>query len=261
MKALDIAATGMQAMQTQVEVVSQNLSNMSTSGYKRQRPEFQDLIYIHQRRVGANANDTGVLVPAGISLGMGVKTAAVYRVHQQGDLQRTDNALDLAIQGRGFFQVQMANGDTAYTRAGAFQLSADGEIVTQDGLLVLPGITVPIDASDLSVNENGEVLVRQGTQQTITNLGQMQLATFINPTGMEAIGNGLLLETEASGAPTEGVPGQEGYGSILQGFIENSNVDPVAEVTNLILAQRAYEMNSKIITAADEMYQTLNQVS
>ena len=258
MRSLNIAATGMLAQQRNVEVVSNNLANMNTTGYMRRRTEFHDLLYQNVRRVGSTSSDEGSVVPSGVQIGLGVKLAAVYRIHEQGNLTATDNTLDMAIQGKGFFQVELPSGDTAYTRDGTFQLNADGEIVTHDGYSVLPGITVPADAIDVTINQSGEVLVKVQGQVALQNVGQLQIATFANEAGLEAIGSNLLIETPASGAPAVSAPQEPGYGSILQGFLETSNVNAVEEITNLISAQRAYEMNSKVIQTADEMMATLN---
>lgn len=259
MKSLNIAATGMQAQQTNVEVISNNLANMTTTGYKRHRAEFQDLIYQDLRRVGTNSSDVGTIVPTGVQLGLGVKTAGVYRSHAQGSVTLTDNPLDVAINGRGFFQIELPNGDFAYTRNGAFQISPDGEIVTMDGYLVSPNIAIPEDAVEISINANGEVEAIIDGQIQPSNLGQLDMAIFINPNGLRAMGGNLYTATEASGDPILDVPGAEGYGEILQGFLEQSNVDPVTEITSLIVAQRAYEMNSSVISKSDEMWQALNQ--
>ena len=258
MRALSIAATGMLAQQRNVEVVSNNLANMNTTGYMRRRTEFHDLLYQNLRRVGSTSSDDGSVVPSGVQIGLGVKLAAVYRIHEQGNLNATDNTLDMAIQGKGFFQIELPSGDTAYTRDGTFQLNADGEIVTHDGYSVLPGITVPDDAIDVTINQSGEVLVKVQGQVELQNVGQLEIATFANEAGLEAVGSNLLTETPASGAPTVSSPQEPGYGSILQGFLETSNVNAVEEITNLISAQRAYEMNSKVIQTADEMMATLN---
>ncbi len=261
MRSLDIAATGMFAQQTNVNVISQNLANQTTTGYKAQRAEFQDLIYQNLRRVGTNSSDVGTIVPAGVQLGLGAKTGAVYREFRQGTLQSTDGALDIAIQGKGFVQVELPDGTIAYTRDGSFKLSPDGEIVTIDGYIIEPAITVPDDATSLSINTSGEVEVMIPGQIDPSNLGQLELVTFINPSGLEAIGDNLYLETPASGDPILGIAGQDGLGTIIQGFLEGSNVNPVTELTNLIIAQRAYEMNSKVVTASDEMLQSLNQAA
>jgi len=259
MRSLHIAATGMLAQQTNVNVISQNLANQTTTGYKLQRAEFQDLIYQDLRRVGSNSSDVGTIVPTGVQLGLGVKTGAISRNTEQGTVQQTENPLDLAIQGEGYFQIELPNGEIAYTRDGAFKLSPDGEIVTLDGYIVEPAITVPEDAIDIAINAAGEVEVTLEGQVEPANLGQLEVSTFINPAGLEAIGDNLFLETPASGDPIVGIAGEEGVGTLLQGYLENSNVDPVREITNLIVAQRAYEMNSKVITASDEMLQALNQ--
>ncbi|HFD16762.1 MAG TPA: flagellar basal-body rod protein FlgG [Rhodospirillales bacterium] len=260
MRALSVAATGMMAQQLHVEVISNNIANMTTTGYKRRRPEFQDLLYQSQRRIGAASGQDGSIVPAGVELGLGVKTAAVYRVHGQGNLVNTENSLDLAIQGDGFFVVELPSGETAYTRSGNFQLSPDGLIVTADGYTVSPGITVPQDAIDVSINAEGQVTAKIEGQIELADLGQIDLATFVNPAGLSAIGNNLLLETEASGTAVLGTPGSDGFGTLQQGFLESSNVNPVQEITALITAQRAYEMNSKVISAADQMLGTVTQM-
>ncbi len=259
MRSLNIAATGMQAQQTYVDVISHNIANMTTNAYKRQRPEFQDLIYENIRRVGTNSTDAGTIIPTGIQLGLGVKTAATYRSMAQGTVELTDNSLDIAINGRGFFVVELPNGTQAYTRNGALQLSPQGEVVTADGFLVAPGITVPENAISVSINQSGEVEIQIEGQVQPANLGQLQLMTFVNEAGLEAVGDSLFLETMASGPPIQGIAGEQNFGTILQGYLETSNVDSVKEITNLVVAQRAYEMNSKIITTSDEMMQALNQ--
>lgn len=260
MKSLQIAATGMMAQQLNVEVISNNIANMTTTGFKRMRPEFQDLLYQSQRRIGAASSDQGTIIPAGVQLGLGVKTASVYRVMEQGNLVNTENSLDVAVQGEGHFVVELPSGETGYTRSGNFQLSPDGEIVTADGYLVSPGIVVPADAIEISINADGEVLAKVEGEIALRQLGQLDLATFVNPVGLEAIGENLFLETAASGAAATGQPGSPGYGSVLQGFLESSNVNPVQEITSLITAQRAYDMNSKVISASDEMMMTVTQL-
>jgi len=260
MRSLHIAATGMLAQQTNVEVISNNIANLSTTGFKRRRAEFQDLIYQNMRRVGSTSSDTGTIVPSGVQIGLGVKTAAVYRIAEQGNLSQTDNRFDLAIRGPGYFQVELPSGDTAYTRDGTFGLSPQGEIVTADGFRVLPGIQIPAAARDVTINANGEVLVKLDGQLALQNVGQIQTAIFANDAGLEAIGDNLFLETPASGQVQPGVPGSPGFGNIMQGFVETSNVNVVSEITSLITAQRAYEMNSKVITASDEMLSTLSRM-
>ncbi len=260
MKALSIAATGMLAQQLNVEVISNNIANLQTTGFKRQRAEFQDLLYQNLRRIGAASSDDGTIVPTGIQIGVGVKSGSVYRITEQGNLVSTSNDLDLAIEGRGYFLVTLPGGEDAFSRAGAFSVSAEGEIVTQDGFTVAPGITIPEDAQDVSINATGEVLVKIAGQVDPQNVGQFELAIFFNDAGLEAIGDNLFKETPASGAATIGTPGAEGFGTVLQGFLETSNVDPVSEITALIAAQRAYEMNSKVITTADEMLRSVTQL-
>jgi flagellar basal-body rod protein FlgG len=260
MRSLNIAATGMLAQQMNVEVISNNIANMNTSGYKRQRAEFSDLLYQDQRRAGSNSSDQGTIVPSGIQLGLGVKPAAVYRIGEQGSIQVTDNSFDVAINGKGFFQIELPSGETAYTRAGSFQLSPEGDLVTPDGYLVQPGVTVPQDAVGVTVNANGEVWADFDGEVQPQLVGQIELARFANEAGLEALGDNLFAETAASGQPAVGVPGTVGYGSVLQGAIESSNVDVVKEITSMVAAQRAYEMNSRVISASDEMMQSVSQL-
>lgn len=259
MRSLDIAATGLQAQQLYVDVTSQNLANVNTTAFKLQRPEFQDLLYQNQRRVGANSSDNGTIVPTGIQLGLGVKTAAISRNTGQGTLQNTGNPLDIAVQGKGFLQITLPDGSLAYTRDGALQKSPDGILVTADGYQIEPAITIPQDAISVSINQSGEVFATIQGQTTPSNLGQLQTVSFINEGGLQAIGNNQFLETAASGSPITGTPGLDGFGTILQGYLESSNVDPVTELTNLIKAQRVYEMNTKVISKTDEMLNNLNQ--
>lgn len=260
MRALDIAGTGMQAQQTNVEVISNNIANMTTTGFKRRRAEFQDLIYQNLRRVGSNSSDNGTIVPEGAQVGLGVKTAAIYRISEQGSLQQTSNSLDMAIQGTGYFQVTLPSGDIAYTRDGTFGLAPDGTIVTADGYPVVPGISVPANAQSVSVSAAGQVQVTIAGQPAPQTIGTFQLATFPNEAGLEAQGDNLFLQTAASGNPTTGNPASPGFGSVMQGFVEGSNVNVVTEITDLITAQRAYEMNSKVITASNDMLQTLTNL-
>jgi flagellar basal-body rod protein FlgG len=260
MRALDIAGTGMQAQQTNVEVISNNIANMTTTGFKRQAADFQDLIYQNLRRVGSNSSDSGSVVPAGAQVGLGVKTAAIYRINEQGNLQQTSNTLDLAISGNGYFQVTLPSGETAYTRDGTFSMSPEGEIVTADGYVVQPGITIPSNAISVAINSAGQVQATLSGQTAPSTLGQLQLAVFPNEGGLDAQGDNLLLQSAASGNPVTGTPASPGFGSVQQGFIETSNVNVVTEITNLITAQRAYEMNSKVITASDDMLSTLTNL-
>ncbi|UFN48667.1 flagellar basal-body rod protein FlgG [Roseomonas sp. OT10] len=260
MRSLWTAGTGMMAQQTNVEVISNNIANMSTTGYKRRRAEFQDLIYQNMRRVGSQSSDTGTTLPSGAQVGLGVRTAAIYRIHEQGNLNQTENKFDLAIRGNGFFQVQLPSGEVAYTRDGTFGLSAEGMLVTAEGFPVAPGITIPANATDVTINANGEVLAKVAGQEQPQNVGQIQLALFANEAGLEATGDNMLLATPSSGAAQQAAPGQPGFGNVMQGFVETSNVNVVQEITNLITAQRAYEMNSKVITTSDEMLSTLTRL-
>ncbi|MGB8365396.1 MAG: flagellar basal-body rod protein FlgG [Rhizomicrobium sp.] len=257
MRALSIAATGMAAQQTNVEVIANNLANMNTTGYKTQNAAFEDLLYQNVEQPGAQSSDSGTLLPSGIQLGSGVRTAAIYRITSQGALTSTTNPYDLAIQGSGYFRVIMPDGTDAFTRAGNFALSPAGEIVTQDGYEVAPGITVPPNALSVAVNSQGQVqaTIPGSTGTTTSILGQLELDRFPNEAGLSATGNNLFTQTASSGAPQAGVPGATGYGTIQQGYLESSNVDPVAQITALITAQRAYEMNSKVVTAANDMLQ------
>jgi flagellar basal-body rod protein FlgG len=260
MRAMNIAATGMIAQQTNVEVIANNIANQGTTGFKRQRAEFQDLLYQTERRGGATSSDTGTIVPIGAQIGLGVKTAAIDRINIQGNLIQTGNPLDLAIQGRGFFQILQPDGTTAYTRDGSLALSPTGEIVTADGFVVQPGVTIPQNTISVSVNSSGQVQALVAGQLVPQTVGQLQLANFPNEAGLEALGNNLLLETPASGQATTGNPGSTGFGTLNQGLIETSNVDIVSEITSLITAQRAYEMNSKVISTTDQMMSSLNQI-
>lgn len=260
MRALSIAATGMQSQQTNVEVISNNLANMNTAGFKAERAQFEDLLYQNVLQPGSSTSDSGTLVPAGIQLGAGVRTSSVYRINTQGDLNQTSNPYDLAVQGDGFFKVTLPDGTDAFTRAGNFALSATGQIVTSQGYTVAPGISVPANALKVSVNSQGQVQATVPGTSTPTTLGTLELDRFPNVAGLNALGGNLYSETPASGSPQAGVPGSSGYGTIQQGYLETSNVNPVSEITALITAQRAYEMNSKVITAADQMMQTTAQL-
>lgn len=260
MRSLDIGATGMLAQQTNVDVISNNIANMTTTGYKRQRAAFSDLMYQNIDRPGSTSSNVGTVVPSGIQIGLGVRNSAVYRLHEQGPITLTENPLDLAITGEGFFQIQMPSGETAYTRDGTFQISETGQLVTSQGYPVQPSITIPADATDIEINEAGQVIVSLPGQVALSNVGQLQLATFINPTGLNAIGDNLLLETEASGTANTGNPNENRFGSIRQGALEQSNVNVVQEITALIAAQRAYEMNSNVIQTSDEMMQSVSQL-
>ena len=260
MRALSTAATGMAAQQLNVEVISNNIANMNTVGFKRQRAEFQDLIYQDMEKAGAQSSDAGTVVPTGIQIGSGVKTGSVYRITSQGSMTQTQNKLDVAIQGRGYLQVQMPSGETAYTRAGNLSVNNSGQIVTDQGYPVLPSINVPADATDITISGSGQVQVTQPGNTTPSNVGQFQLATFVNEAGLEAMGDNLFSVSGASGPAVVGNPGAPGFGTLMQGYTEASNVDAVTEITTLIAAQRAYEMNSKVITTSDQMLATTNQM-
>jgi flagellar basal-body rod protein FlgG len=260
MRALDTAATGMAAMDLQVQVIAGNLANISTTGFKSQRAEFQDLIYEHVQRIGAQASDNGNILPVGIELGSGVKTVGTPRLMSQGTLSQTGNTLDLAIQGSGWFQILMPDGTFSYTRDGSFQMDNQGRMVTAEGNLVQPTITIPPNSAGLTINAQGQVSVTLPGSTTSSILGQLQLTTFINDAGLQAQGSNLFVQTPASGQPQNNTPGLNNSGTLLQGSLEQSNVSAVTEITNLIQAQRAYEMNSKVITAADQMLQTTAQL-
>lgn len=253
MKALAIAATGMNAQQLNLEVIANNVANINTTGFKRARAEFADLLYQVERNQGVPNASNQAIVPEGAHIGLGVQTSAVRNLHIQGSLIGTSNKLDLALVGRGWFQIESADGGTNYTRAGAFNTNAEGELVTIDGYRVVPGVTFPEDASEVIISRTGQVFARIGNDAEMQDLGQLTLANFVNEAGLEPMGDNLFRETPASGPAIVGVPDDPGYAHIQQGYLEGSNVDPVKEITDLISAQRAYEMNSKIIQAADEM--------
>ncbi len=261
MRALSIAATGMLAQQTNVEVIANNLANMNTTAYKEQHAAFEDLLYQNVEQPGSQSSDSGTLLPSGIQLGAGVKTAAVYRINSQGAMTQTSNPYDLAINGAGYFHVTMPDGTDAYTRAGNFALSPEGQIVTQDGYVVAPGIAVPANATAITINAQGQVQATIPGQTAPQTVGQFELTRFPNEGGLSMVGSNLLTETPASGSPQSAVPGSPGYGTIQQGFLEAANVNAVEEMTSLITAQRAYEMNSKVITAADQMLQETSQLA
>jgi len=259
-RALSIAAAGMQAQQLNVDVISHNIANMNTTGYKRQRAEFQDMLYQNLERPGSTSAASGAILPLGIQLGVGVKADAVGRITEQGGITQTGNQYDMAIDGRGFLQVTLPSGQTAYTRAGNFAINADGQLVTADGYAVEPAITVPPEAVSVQITRDGIVEAALNDQAAPQQLGQIEIAAFINPAGLEGIGDNLFLETPASGSPNVSTPGQPGFGALMQGFLETSNVNAVEEISSLIVAQRAYEMNSRVITAADEMLQAAAQL-
>lgn len=260
MKALSTAATGMLAQQLNIDVLSNNIANMNTTGFKRSRAEFQDLLYQNIERVGANSSDAGTVTPSGIQIGVGVRTAGVYRVSDQGALQNTGNQYDVAINGKGFFRIQLPDGQDAYTRAGSFQVDQNGQLVTPEGFAVQPAVNIPQGTIDITINEQGQINAKLDGQPAPQQIGQFDLAIFPNEGGLEAIGGNLYLESQASGAATVAAPGQPGYGKIFQGFLENSNVNAVGEITSMISAQRAYDLNSKVIQTADEMLQSANRL-
>ena len=253
MKALAIAATGMNAQQLNLDVIANNIANINTTGFKRARAEFSDLVYQPERLKGASLTAGGPLVPEGAHVGLGVKPTAVRNLHLQGTLDATGNRLDVALQGEGWFPIEGPNGDTLYTRAGSFNTNADGEIVTVDGLRVRPGLTVPTEATEVVIDRTGLVSVRIAGAAGTQEIGQITLAAFSNDAGLDPLGDNLFRPTAASGEAVEGVPGDPGFGTLLQGYLEDSNVDPVREISDMITAQRAYEMNSKVVQAADEM--------
>ncbi len=260
MRALRIAATGMSAQQLNVEVISNNIANMNTVGFKKQRAEFQDLLYQNVERMGVQSSSTGTVVPTGIQIGSGVKSGSVYRITTQGAMTQTGNKMDLAIDGKGYFPVLMPSGEIGYTRAGNFSVNQEGQVVTDQGYVVQPAISVPQGALDVSISADGVVSATLAGQTAPQLVGAMQLATFFNEGGLEAIGENLFLESGASGPAQLGAPGGIGFGKLQQGYTEASNVDAVTEVTALIVAQRAYEMNSKVVTAADQMLSTTSQL-
>jgi flagellar basal-body rod protein FlgG len=256
MRALHTAATGMMAQELNVQVISNNIANMRTTGYKKQRAEFQDLLYEQVKRVGTQTSDQGTILPVGLEIGSGVKTAGTPRVMSQGSLLPTSKDLDVAIRGEGFFKVQLPDGRTAFTRDGSFEMDAQGRLVTSQGYLVQPNITVPQNSTGITINAQGSVSVTPGGSTTPTTLGQLELALFVNKAGLQSMGDNLYLETPASGTPQNGTAGSAGYGDLLQGNLEQANVEVVSEISDLIAAQRAYEMNAKVITAADQMLQS-----
>ncbi len=260
MRALDIAATGMSAQQLRVDVISNNIANMSTTGYSPRRADFADLHYQQLTRAGAiNAAD-GTVVPAGVQVGLGVRPAAVTVTFQQGTVAATGGDLDVAIEGRGYLEITLPSGESAYTRDGALQRTGDGLIVTADGFEVNPGITIPADARSVEINASGEIYATFLGEVEPQLLGQLNLVGFSNDSGLEAIGSNLFLETGASGPPLAGQPGEDGLGTLRQGYVEQSSVDSVREITDLIEAQRGYELNAKVLTAADQMLGATTQV-
>jgi flagellar basal-body rod protein FlgG len=260
MKALQIAASGMAAQQMRVDVVSNNLANMSTTGYNTRRADFADLHYQQLARPGTVSAQDGSMLPTGVQLGLGVRAASVSVILAQGSLSATGGDLDVAIEGKGYLEVTLPSGATAYTRDGGLKRTGDGLIVTSDGYQINPGVTIPADARSLSINAEGEVYAYFNNQVQPQLLGQFSLTGFTNDKGLEAMGSNLFLETPASGPPLQGTAGQDGLGTLRQGYLEESSVDAVREVTELIKAQRGYELNSKVITAADQMLSATTQL-
>ena len=259
MRALAIAATGMNAQQLNVEVIANNISNVNTTAFKGARAEFTDLLYQAERSQAIPNQAGSSPVPEGAMLGLGVRTAAIRNLHRQGSLTNTSNQFDLALNGRGWFQVNAPSGEIVYTRAGSFNKDGNGQLVTLDGYTLNPPIIVPANTLDVTINESGEVFAKIDGQANPQNLGQLSLANFANDAGLEPMGGNLYRETTASGAPVAGIPGDPSFGTVEQGYLELSNVDPVKEITELITAQRSYEMNSKVIQAVDEMYSTVSR--
>jgi flagellar basal-body rod protein FlgG len=260
MRVLSTAATGMLARETEIAVVSNNLANISTTAFQKERAEFADLLYVNEQRPGDFSNAQGNIIPTGIQIGLGVKTSGTYRVLTQGELMQTNNTYDLAIIGNGYFRVQLPDGTNAYTRAGSFRLSPAGEIVTDQGFIVTPGIVIPPSPTSVNINDTGQVQVSTAGNVAPTVVGQVELADFPNAAGLLAVGDNLFVETPASGGPIVSVPQAEGLGTVKQGWLEASNVNPINELTTMITAQRGYELCSKAIQAGDEMMQTASRI-
>ena len=258
-RSLWISKTGMEAQQTQLDTISNNLANVSTNGYKRGHAVFEDLIYQNLRQAGANSSEQTQL-PTGLQVGLGGRPVATARIFSQGNLQQTTNNLDLAIKGQGFFEVQMPDGTNAYTRDGSFQVDSQGRLVTNNGYVVQPGITIPAAAQSVTIGADGTVSVTLPGQATAQSVGTLQIANFVNPAGLDPKGQNLFAETAASGTPNAGAPGSNGLGTLQQGFVETSNVNVVEELVSMIQTQRAYELNSKAIQTSDQMLQRLGQL-
>ncbi|CAG1017635.1 Flagellar basal-body rod protein FlgG [Burkholderiaceae bacterium] len=259
MRSLWISKTGMEAQQTQLDTISNNLANVSTNGYKKSHAVFEDLMYQNLRQAGANSSEQTTL-PTGLQVGLGTRAVATSRNFSQGNLQQSANNLDVAVLGNGFFEVQMPDGTTGYTRDGAFQVNSTGQLVTNNGYLVNPGITIPANAQSVTIGSDGTVSVTVPGQATAQSIGQLQIASFVNPAGLEPKGQNMFGETTASGTPNSGTPGENGLGSLRQGFVETSNVNVVEELVAMIQTQRAYELNSKAIQTSDQMLQKLAQL-
>ena len=258
-RSLWISKTGLEAQQTQMDVISNNLANINTSGFKRSRAVFEDLLYQNIRQPGAQSSQQ-TQIPSGLQIGTGVRPIAAERIHTQGNLQQTGNQLDVAIQGEGFLQVLLPDGTTGYTRDGSLQSDSQGQLVTANGFVVQPALTIPANATSVSIAQDGVVSVTQAGSTAAVQIGSIQLATFVNPAGLQSMGQNLYLETASSGTPSTNVPGTNGTGTLSQGFVETSNVNVVEELVNMIQTQRAYEINSKAITTSDQMLQKLSQI-
>jgi flagellar basal-body rod protein FlgG len=258
-RSLWISKTGLDAQQTQMDVIANNLANVSTTGFKRSRAVFEDLLYQTLRQPGAQSSQQ-TQIPSGLQVGTGVRPIAAERIHTQGNLQQTGNKLDVAIQGPGFFQVLMPDGTTAYTRDGSFQTDSQGQVVTSSGFVVQPAMTIPANATSVTIGRDGVVTITQPGATAPVQIGSMQLAAFINPAGLQSQGENLYVETASSGTPSTNVPGSNGTGGLSQGYVETSNVNVVEELVNMIQTQRAYEINSKAITVSDQMLQKLSQI-
>ena len=258
-RSLFIAATGMEAQRLNIDVISNNLANVNTTGFKKSRADFQELLYQGIKSAGASSAE-GAELPSGIQVGLGVKPAAVQKMFQQGDFVSTGNNLDMVIEGQGFFQITKPDGEIAYTRAGALKLDSEGKIVNSDGYALEPAITIPANTLQITITQDGTVSALQAGNSAPTQVGQIQLAQFINPGGLNAIGKNMFLPTAASGEATAGNPGTDGLGTINQGFLELSNVNIVEEMVNMIVSQRAYEINSKVVQSSDEMLATANNI-
>lgn len=258
-RSLWISKTGLEAQQTQMDVISNNLANINTSGFKRSRAVFEDLLYQNMRQPGAQSSQQ-TQIPSGLQIGTGVRPIAAERIHTQGNLQQTGNQLDVAIQGAGFLQVLLPDGTTGYSRDGSLQSDGQGQLVTANGFVVQPALTIPANATSVTIGQDGVVSVTQAGSTAAVQIGSIQLATFVNPAGLESMGQNLYLETASSGTPSTNVPGTNGTGTLSQGFVETSNVNVVEELVNMIQTQRAYEINSKAITTSDQMLQKLSQI-
>ncbi|MBI5098504.1 MAG: flagellar basal-body rod protein FlgG [Nitrospirae bacterium] len=258
-RSLFIAATGMEAQRLSIDVISNNLANVNTTGFKKSRADFQELLYQGIKSAGASSA-SGAELPSGIQVGLGVKPAAVQKMFQQGDFVSTGNNLDLVIEGQGFFQITKPDGEIAYSRAGALKINSEGNIVNSDGYALEPAITIPVNTLQITIAQDGTVSTLQAGSSTPTQVGQIELAQFINPGGLNATGKNLFLPTAASGEPITGNPGSDGLGTINQGFLELSNVNVVEEMVNMIVSQRAYELNSKVVQSSDEMLATANNI-